>query len=131
MCAVSIRLTLPLPDKALSPNARVHWAKKARAAKAARRAAWLMATKVLREARQKPPMWERATASVVILWPTAHRRDVDNAAASLKAYWDGLADAGVVANDSGLVPEPPVFLVDRRRPRVEITVSPEGRKEAR
>lgn len=32
----SIVITLPLPDRVLSPNARCHWATKSRAVKAAR-----------------------------------------------------------------------------------------------
>ena len=37
--------------------------------------------------------------------------------------WDGIADAGVVADDVGLTHEPVQMLVDRKNPRVEITIT--------
>lgn len=115
-----IRLTLPLPDRKLSPNARPHWAPKAKATKHARRLAWAYA-RIATNA--KPTRWEMAEARAVFYFPTAHRRDRDNAAASLKAYWDGIADAGVVENDAGLIHWPPEMKVDRENPRVEITIT--------
>lgn len=121
---MTIHLTLDVPARPLWPNARPHWAVKARATKAARKAAWTFALKALREARLEPPMWERATTRVVFLFPDRRKRDKDNAAAALKAYWDGIADAGVVANDAGLTHEPVAMLVDRKRPRVELTITP-------
>jgi len=119
----SITITLPLPDKSLSPNARVHWAKKSKAVKAYREAAkWaaFMAT------RPTPPKWKNATYKAVFYWPNARRRDADNAVASIKAALDGIADAGVVINDSGLWPERPEFHTDTENPRLEITITKES-----
>jgi len=50
------------------------------------------------------------------------RRDRDNLLASLKPAFDGLADAGVVGNDSGMVHMPVEQYVDRTNPRVELVV---------
>ena len=44
--------------------------------------------------------------------------------ASMKAGFDGLADAGLVLNDSGLSPSVVAMEVDRGNPRVEIVIEP-------
>jgi crossover junction endodeoxyribonuclease RusA len=115
-----VRLTLPLPAKALSPNGRPHWRAKAAAVKEHREAAWAAALLAIRPGRK--PRWERAEAEAVFYWPTRHRRDRDNAAASLKAYWDGIADAGVLADDAGLVHLPVRMEYDAANPRVEVII---------
>ena len=42
----------------------------------------------------------------------------------LQAACDGLTDAGILADDSGLTPMPPEMLVDADCPRVVIEVRP-------
>lgn len=124
---MTIRLTLPVPAKPLWPNRRPHWAEKARAIKDARFSAFAYARDAvwkLDPQDHRPPMWSEAETRVVFYFPDARTRDRDNAAAALKAYWDGIADAGVVANDAGLIHYPPELRVDRDRPRVEIEVLP-------
>lgn len=114
-----LHLTLPLPAKELSPNARVHWAKKAKAAKSQRMGAQIRA---MLAANGRTPCWTRAQTRAVFYFPTNRRRDMDNAQAALKAAWDGIADAGVIANDSGLVHLPPEMRIDKANPRVEISI---------
>lgn len=116
-----MRFVLPLPDKVLSPNARPHWAQKAKATKGHRMLAWATVRRTIR----KPPEWEQAHVRAVFYWPTRHRRDRDNAAASLKAYLDGIADAGVVEDDAGFVHWPVEMRYDKDAPRVEITITEE------
>ena len=54
----------------------------------------------------------------------AIRRDDDNAAASCKAYRDGIAD-GLRMDDHGLTQATtPIMLVDKANPRLEITLLP-------
>lgn len=118
----SITLTLGLPDSRLSPNGRTHWASRARAVKAARTIAHVTAYNWLVANKQEPPCWEQATCRATFYWPDLRRRDRDNAAASLKAVWDGLVDSGVLADDDQLTHEPVGFEVDRERPRMEIVV---------
>lgn len=122
----AITITLPLPPRALSPNGRSHWAIKAKAVKRYRADAAIAAMAAMNEVGIAPPRWERATATVRVYKRTAHRTDSDNMTASLKAGIDGIADAGVIANDVGLVPMPPEMFVDKKNPRVEIDVI-EGR----
>lgn len=118
-----IRINLPLPDRILSPNARPHWAPKAKAVREARGAAYYLAMAAMRKAGIKPPKWEAAEVRTVFYWPTRHRRDRDNALASMKATMDGIADAGVVENDAGFIQHPPEMRHDPADPRVEITIT--------
>lgn len=81
-------LILPWPPADCSPNARVHWTTKSKAAKAYRSACHLLA----KQAKTKAP----AGAALLILEfvpPDRRRRDDDNLLAMFKAGRDGLADA--------------------------------------
>lgn len=116
----SFTVTTSLPPKALHPNARSRtYHKKAKATKAYRALVKIDAQAALRCDR---PMLVKATARAVFYFAKPALRDEDNAQASLKAAWDALADAGLLANDRGLTHERPVFNVDRIRPRVELTI---------
>lgn len=82
-------ITLPWPDKRLSQNARVHWAVRAKATKAARTAAgW--ATKA---AKVKIDGEGAIYLHVYFYPPDNRRRDGTNMLGSLKAALDGIADA--------------------------------------
>jgi crossover junction endodeoxyribonuclease RusA len=108
-------VVLDIPPRELSPNARVHWAAKARAVKAYRAAAMQAAALVAPGWR-----WERAEASAVYYFAEARRRDADNLLAMLKPAFDGIAEAGLLVNDSGLVHQPVRVEIDAANPRVEI-----------
>lgn len=87
-----IEVTLPWPDKVLSPNARAHWAKKAPKTKAAREAsAWLVLAAMPKVERWSAP--SSASISMTFCPPDNRRRDRDNLIASMKAATDGIADA--------------------------------------
>ena len=77
---------------------------KARHTKTARTLAQVTTHNAMIEAKwPKPPRWLSAT--VTVKWLIKDRRsirDEDNIRASLKAYADGVADAGLIANDRGL-----------------------------
>jgi crossover junction endodeoxyribonuclease RusA len=84
-----VRVALPWPSRDLSPNARLHWARKAKAVKSARTTcAWLV-----REAIRRKPEWAAADIAMEFCPPDYRRRDRDNLIASMKAATDGLADA--------------------------------------
>lgn len=83
-------ITLPWPDRALSPNARGHWSKRHKAAKKAREwARW----KVLAAAPWSIPADGRLHLWICFFPPDRRRRDDDNLIAMVKPYRDGLADA--------------------------------------
>ena len=81
-------LTLPWPPAACSPNARVHWSRKSKAAKTYRYACFLLA----RQAGIQPPEGG-ALLMLEFVPPDRRRRDDDNLLAMFKAGRDGLADA--------------------------------------
>jgi Holliday junction resolvase RusA-like endonuclease len=110
-------VVLPLPPQELSPNARPHYMAKARAVKRYREAAHLSA---LAERPARPMQAAKVTAR--FFFRTRRRRDRDNLLASLKPAFDGIADARVVTNDSGMIHMPVEQYVDRTDPRVEIVV---------
>lgn len=117
-------ITLPLPPRALSPNARGHWAKKMKAVKKYREDAALAALAA------GAKTWEPLTSAKVecrfFFRPRkqggGRMPDPDNLIASMKAGFDGLTDAGVFADDNKLVHLPPLRAWDAE-PRVEIHVS--------
>ena len=116
-------IVLPWPARVLHPNARAHWSKRVKAAKAERGMAMLLAAAA---------GWHR------VEWPEGRlhvwidgypqdrrRRDADGLLSSLKSALDGIADAMGV-DDMRFVPHP--FVKDEgRKPgevRIRITVSP-------
>ncbi len=117
----SLKVTLPLPTKPLSPNWRGHWAVKANAVARARTNATHAALNSGWNVFWEP--MRQATVHPVFFFKTNRRRDGSNAAASLKSYEDGLQDARVIANDSGFIWHPPKLLVDAKSPRVELWIT--------
>lgn len=86
-----ITVTLPWPNKALSPNAPgQHWAKKRRATKAAFGIAWALTLEALKGEKVD---WSAVRLHWQFHPKTANRVDDDNAEASCKAYRDGIAKA--------------------------------------
>lgn len=81
-------LMLPWPPKVLSPNARVHWATKSRAAKVYRNACYLLC-----RAASLPVPAGRALLSLEFIPPDRRRRDDDNCIAAFKSGRDGVAQA--------------------------------------
>jgi crossover junction endodeoxyribonuclease RusA len=120
---MNITITIPLPPAALKPNSRPHWSRKARAAKAYRKAAW--AATVAATSPGLPMRWRKASVQVTAFFKTVRHPDPDNLIASLKAAFDGIADAGLVADDKELWPLRPIIGKDAEFPRIELTISPE------
>jgi len=116
----SLTITLRLPSPPLSPNWRGHWATKAKDVRLYRELANVMARQAL--GRQDPPRWKAATVQATFFFPDRRRRDKDNLLASLKAAFDGLADAGVVENDAGFTHLPVGVTVDGSKSRVVLTI---------
>jgi len=83
-----IAVILPWPHRDLHPNARVHWAVKAKRAKQAREAAAWTAVKAGVE-----PMQAGALNVTAIFTPPDRRaRDLDGMLSAMKPAFDGLAD---------------------------------------
>lgn len=83
-----MRILLPWPPTTLSPNARLHWAKLAKAKKAYREAcAW----QAIQQGAQ-PMQADKLHLTLTFVPPTRRQYDLDNALARIKAGLDGLAD---------------------------------------
>lgn len=83
-----LKLTLPWPPTALSPNARQHWSRLAKAKKAYREAcAW-----TAKEQGAQRIQAERLHVSLVFVPPNRRAHDLDNCLARMKSGLDGLAD---------------------------------------
>jgi crossover junction endodeoxyribonuclease RusA len=82
-------ITLPWPPKDLSPNSRVHWARKSKAAKTYR----ALCNIITKQSGAKVD-WD----GVIHVWmdfypPDKRRRDDDNMIGSFKSGRDGMAEA--------------------------------------
>lgn len=119
----TITLTLPLPYKQLSPNARVNRVIKSKLVKAHRKVAHLATAALLKG--NTPGGWMKSKLEVTAYFPTYRFPDPENFMASLKAYEDGIADSGLIVNDKSLWPEEPIFAKDASRPRVILTITKE------
>jgi hypothetical protein len=113
-------ITLPLPHKRLSPNARSHWRAKAAQTKVHRQRARLLTL----EALNGQPAPTFSGYRLAFFLPDARNRDDDNLAASCKAYRDGIADALRVDDSTLALAAQPTMNLDRANPRVEITLIP-------
>lgn len=81
-------VTLPWPPKELSPNARMHWSKLAKAKKAYRAAcAWTAKEQGMRRIDA-----EKLHLALTFYPPSRRAYDLDNALARMKSGLDGLAD---------------------------------------
>jgi crossover junction endodeoxyribonuclease RusA len=105
-------VTLPLPPRNLSPNARIHWRASAPIKKKIRRFAAIAAWDQIGPCKFKGYRLD-------FYWPTKRRRDKDNAAAMCKSYLDGIADT-VQQDDSVWEFDGVRFDIDRDNPRLEI-----------
>ncbi len=103
-----MRYEFPWPPKELSPNARVHWAKLAKAkARYAIDCGWAAkahigqhSTIALTIDRRRFPLKPPVRAEVTFIVPDNRRRDSDNHMAMLKPLWDGLVAIEVLEDDS-------------------------------
>lgn len=125
----TILISLPLPPAKLHPNRRPIHQERARLTKQYRAAARYAAIDAMNRAGWRAaPRWKRATVLAVFAFRTNRRRDRDNLLAWLKSAFDGLADSGLIDNDSGLTHLPPEQYEAgiAERPGVVLTVTKEA-----
>lgn len=85
-----VQVSIPWPDKGLSPNARLHRLEVARLKRAARMSAYYIARGVVPAGKRWPSALH---LTIEFRPPDDRRRDLDNMLASCKACLDGLSDA--------------------------------------
>lgn len=98
-----LRIEIPgLPPVACSPNARLHWAAKAKAASTWGSTVFYQAVDA-RNRTGEPAKWKNldgAEVNVTFVLPNKRRRDVDNLIASFKSGLDALVRCGILVDDS-------------------------------
>ena len=125
MTPESFSIVLPLPAKVLSPNHTIGSfggrQAKASATKRYRR----LAKEALEFEGIETLPWKVANVQAAFYFKTNRRHDQDNAMGSIKAAYDGLVDAGLVPDDDyeHMHRDIPTFGVDRRWPRVTLTIT--------
>ena len=109
---------LDWPPAALSPNARGHWSKRAKAAKKYRKDCYALA-----KIEKLGVDWDGPVHLYVTFFPPDRRnRDDDNLVASFKSGRDGIADA-LGIDDKRFVLHPIVFEETRPGGRVVVMLS--------
>lgn len=125
---MTLEITIPIPHKATHPNARVHWAAKARHTKK-QKVDGMVAGRcaiITKERNDGHPFkaFRKASVEAVFFFRTKHSRDHDNLSAWLKASLDGIAAAGVVGNDRAFSAPETSYSHDKLNPRCVITITP-------
>lgn len=106
MATDRITVEIPMPPKQLHPNARSHWRARMKPKAMQRQHAYLAALDALRG--RVSPKWIAAQIHATFyLGSRGRKTDNDNLIAWLKASIDGLEDAGIVDDDSGITWLPP------------------------
>jgi crossover junction endodeoxyribonuclease RusA len=95
-----LEFRLPWPPKELSPNKRLHWARKSKATKAYREACGLL---MLAETEASSIQAEGLNLDITFCPPDKRRRDRDNMIASFKAGQDAISDV-VGIDDRHFIP---------------------------
>lgn len=122
---MNIEFTLPWPPSDLSPNRRVHWAKRAKAAKAYRaECGWQVRSSITIGKLAELTIPDGKLQLWIEFYPPDRRaRDDDNLIAAFKAGRDGIADA-LGVNDSRFVCHPK--LMDQIGGMVKVTIKSGG-----
>ena len=119
----SRELILPWPARALHPNSRGHWSRRAKAVKAARYEAGILTLRAGWQAIAWPAgrlhVWINAYP------PDRRRRDTDGVLSSLKAALDGIADT-IGIDDRRFVPHPYLHDEPRKAGEVRIRITGES-----
>lgn len=119
-----IIVTIPIPPRGTRANASHggHWGPKARATKKQRQDAGYAALEVIRH-RRDLVFFVKATVLPKFFFKDKRAYDASNLGTWLKASLDGLADAGIVANDRDFTLLPAEMLVDPLYQRVDLVIT--------
>ena len=134
----AVSLDLPWPPADLNPNVRGHWADRHRATAQYRNECFVAAKDMINRARRikapvPSPLPTPVSATVTFWMPNRRRRDLDNLLAAMKPAWDGLVDAGLLADDNAdqlsITLKPPEYAGSRRAACVELVLAYKGRDD--
>ncbi len=118
----SFSVSIPWPHRKLSPNARVHWADRAKHKRVARAEAYYLTLAAL---QGKPPPHSFAGANLCLRLfvypPDRRKRDEDNLLASLKGQLDGICEA--LGVDDSQIKELRIIWCDELRGEINVSLS--------
>jgi len=121
----TVTIILELPNRVLSPNSPPgSFGGRMQKAASAKRYRRLAKEAVIAEDIASGP-WHRATIRATFYHKQKRRRDDVNHLAMLKPAYDGLVDAGLLADDDSehLTTLPATFCIDRKCSRVELAIT--------
>ena len=124
----AVVIELDLPPRCLSPNARAHYFTRASAVKRYRTLAMWCTVEAMAKAGLSTNgcHWQQVTVQCTFRFAQRRRRDKDNLLASMKAAFDGIADSGLVVDDSAMTHLPVEISIDPTRPsQVIVTIAPQ------
>ena len=119
-----MKIILPWHDKSLSPNARVHWAVKAKAVKIAREYAYYAALEAGYNSKYFDGYDRKIHVWLTFYPKTRNYPDADNCLSAHKAANDGIAEA-LSVNDRRFVVHP--YVHEETGGRVEISITDDGK----
>ena len=121
----SITIIIRIPPIELTQNARVHWDKRRKLTRQVRYEGNIITIGEMIKNNMVPhEPWCKAELQATFYWASLRRRDSGNAMSRLKATIDGIVDAGLIKDDryEVLREMPPLFMYDKKNPRVQITI---------
>ena len=85
----------------------------------------LLAIEAINELKISGTPWQKVQTQETYYFKTNRRRDIRNAEALCKAYYDGFVEAGLMADDNHqILPHAPTRIeVDKDNPRLEILLT--------
>lgn len=116
------KIILPLPAKWLKPNTTIASMAGRMAKSSATKKYRAAACEAAKAAGEDFGPLKHAEVQCFFYYKDARRRDKDNCLASMKAAFDGIADAGWVEDDADMTHLPVKINKDKDNPRVEIVV---------
>lgn len=116
-----ITITISLPPKELSPNARPHRMAKAKRVKSYRYESYIETLSATQNCRDMK--WSHVTVQIIYYNKTRHEPDRDNIISSLKSAMDGIGDGGLLIDDKDIYQLPVIRRYDKKNPRVEIILT--------
>ncbi len=124
MILEEVTIALPLPPEVLQPNCTIATLGGRFMKAAATKRCRALARAFVEDERIDSAPWLLVKVWPVFYFKENRRRDVGNQLASLKAYEDGIVDAGLVPDDdiTHWKLQPPEFFVDKEHPRVMLRI---------
>ncbi len=120
-----IVISLPIPNKVLSPNYRTATPQGRMMVAAAIKRHRLIAMSAIEAQDMESRQWDFCIVEATFYHRTKRRRDEDNLLGWLKSYHDGIVDSGLAVDDDSKHMRRciPCSFIDKESPRVELLIT--------